>query len=208
MASTKFSDLIPDVLTVMSADPSDPVTEHAIRRAAITFCRDSWVWKEVSDPIDVISGTAVYDLEPPTGADVARVVTAILDGRELVPSSIDTTEFSAAGSGHPKLWAQVDTEQIILAPNPDSTISAGLIVTLALQPTQTAANLPRWIATHHRDTIINGAVAFLLGMPGQTWTDFNLASAKDYAFRSGISDARASAVAGLSRASLRTTSYH
>lgn len=208
MASTKFSDLIPDVLTVMSADPSDPVTEHAIRRAAITFCRESWVWKEVCDPLDVLVGESTYDLEPPTGADVARVVTAYLDGAELTPSSIDSPVFSSAGSGHPKLWAQVDTEQIILAPHPDSTITAALVVTLALQPSQTSQSLPKWIATQHHDTIINGAIAFLLGMPGQTWTDYNLAAAKDSAFRAGISDARSSAVAGLSRASLRTTSHH
>ncbi len=208
MASTKFSDLIPDVLTIMSADPSDPVTEYAIRRAAITFCRESWVWKETSDPIDIESGMNTYDLEMPTGTDVARVISAVVNGDELVPSSVDDFAFSSAGSGFPRYWAQVDTEQIIMSPSPDSSIHAGLVVTLALQPSATAQSIPKWIASQHHDTLIDGAVAFLLNMQGQTWTDYALGSAKELKFKSGISDARSSAVAGLSRASLRTTSRH
>lgn len=212
MANIKYSDLLDDVLPSLAADPSDPVTEHAIKRAVIEFCAVSWVWKHLPDAIDVTAGEAVYDLEPLPGTDVAMVMSVALGDQSLDAKSVDWLDANVAGwrtvASTPRYFTQVDTEQLILAQVPDATVTGGLTLTLALQPSQNSTGFPAWIANQHLYALASGAIARLMLMPGKPWTD--LANGQDHRnkFESATANARANAVFGLGRSSLRTAPQH
>ena len=174
MATIKYSDLLDEVLPYLAADPSNPVTEHAIKRAVIDFCCQSWVWRYLPDPQDVVAGEAYYDLEPDTGTEVSAVMHVACNGVPLDNKPLDWLDRELPGwrttLATPKYFTQVDTEQIILASLPDSNITGGLTMTLALEPAQSATSFPGWIWSRHVEDITAGALYRLMMMPGKPWT--------------------------------------
>lgn len=212
MANIKFIEAQNDVLALLSADPSEPVVEHAIKRAAIEFCAGSWVWKHLPDPLDVQAGEAVYDLETPSGAEVVVVIHAEYDALPLENKGIDWLDSNIKGwrttQQPPRFFTQVDTDQIILAGVPDANITAGLVLTLALCPMQNATGIPAWLFNGYVDDLVSGAVARLATMQGKRWTDGGLAAYHDSKFKTAIAQARAAGVNALSRAPVRVTGHH
>lgn len=212
MATIKYSDLLDEVLPNLAADPSDPVSEHAIKRAVIELCAGSWIWQYLMDPIDVTANEAYYDLEYPNGSDVSTVMSVHHNGVELKNKSLDwlnrEVPFWRTDLATPKYFTQITPDQIILAQIPDATIANGLLLTLALEPSQSSRNFPRWIADQNLYTIADGAISTLMLMPNKPWTDIQNGAARRASFDAGIANARATGVAGLSRAPLRTSSQH
>lgn len=212
MANIKYSELLTEVLPSLAADPSDPVTENAIKRAVIEFCSAAWVWKDLSDPIDVTAGESYYDLEPPNGSDIAVVMDVSYNGEPIEAKSLSWLDNNIPGwrttTGTPKYYTQVDLDQVILAPVPPDNLTSGLMVTLALQPSQNASSLPRWIANQHLYALADGAIARLMLMPNKPWTDLANGDARRARFEAAIANARASASSALGRAATRTASQH
>lgn len=212
MANIKYSDLLDDVLPNLSADPSDPVTEYAIKRAVIDFCAGSWVWKHLPDNLDVTAGEATYDLEPLPATDIAAVMAAEHNTVPLDPKGLDWLNREIPGwrtTRHtPKYFTQVDTEQIILAAVPEATIAGGLSLTLALQPAQNSTGFPKWIANQYLYALADGAIARLMLMPNKPWTDVVNGQDRRTKFDNAIANARANAVSALGRAATRTASQH
>lgn len=212
MSTIKYSDLLPDVLTSLKADPSDPVTERAIKRAVIEFCGGSWVWQYIMDPIDLVAGEAFYDLEPPTGSGTSAVMNVECNGRPLENKSMEWLNKEHPGwrinRETPRWFTQVNPDQVILAKVPDVTVTNGLYITLAIEPDLSSNNFPKWIGTHHRYALVDGALSTLMLMPDKPWTDLKNGAARLDSFNAAMSNARAAAVAANSRAPLRTTSQH
>lgn len=212
MSNIKYSELLDEVLPNLAADPSNPVTENAIKRAVIEFCASSWVWKHLPDAIDVVAGESTYDIELPAGVDVSTVVSVELDGVPLEPKDlawlnkeIPRWRTVAARS---KYFTQVDSEQLILAPLPDVNITGGATMTLALQPSQATKSFPKWIFNQHIYVLADGAIAKLMLMPNKPWTDLANGQDRRARFEAGIAHARASAVSALGRAAQRSSSQH
>jgi len=212
VANTKYSDLLDDVLPSLAADPSDPVTEYAIKRACIEFCSGSWIWKHLPDPIDVVAGENAYDLESPAGSDISAVMAAEHNVVPLDPKNVEWLNREIPGwrttRRTPKYFTQVDTEQVILAGVPDANIASGLTLTLALQPSQSSTGLPKWIATQYLYDLADGAISRLMLMPNKPWTDLQNGADRRAKFDAAIANARANAVSALGRAPTRTASQH
>lgn len=212
MANIQYSDLIDEVLPQLAADPSDPVTEQAIKRAVIEFCRESWIWQFFPDAQNVRSGVADYDIEPPSGADVVTVVDVEYNRVPLTPKSVAWLNKEIPGwrttGAAVKHYTQIDTEQLILAPLPAENITNGLVMTVALQPSQSATSFPKWIANQFIYQIADGAIAKLMLMPGKPWTD--LVNGQDHRtrFEQSFNDAREAAVSALGRAAVRVSAQH
>lgn len=212
MASIKYSDLLKEVLPGLSADPSDPVTENAIKRAVIELCARSWIWKMLCDQADVTAGESVVDMEPEMGASVAAVVSVEYNGKPIEPADISRLDASRPGwrmtTGEPVAFTQIDAGQIILTPTPDATQRGALSITLALQPSLTATGFPKWIAEKYLESIADGALARLLLMPGKPWADGTSGQLARSRFDQAIATARSSAASSIGRAALRVTSQH
>lgn len=216
MANIKYADLLPEVLQSLAARPSEPeidiVVMGCIKRAVIEFCAESWIWKHLPDPMDVVAGESACDLEPLPGSDVAAVLAVDLDGTPLAPQDISWLNREIPRwrtvAGTPRYFTQVDTEQILLAPLPSANQVNGLTFTLALQPSQTATGFPKWLFSQYSPVLAEGALARLMLMPGKSWTDINTGAYHRARFEAGIGNARASAVSALGGASLRVTGQH
>lgn len=212
MLIAKYADLIDDVLPMLAADPSYPVAEYAIKRACIDFCAGSWIWQFLPDPIDVEAGEAYYDLEPESGSDITAVMDVQHNNVPLTAKSVAWLDAQLPGwrttPAVPKYYTQVDTDQIILAAVPDSSIAGGLTMTLALQPTQTSQGIPKWIFSQFMYSLAHGAISNLMLMPSKPWTDMSAGAYYAASFQNAIANARASAVAALGRAAHRVTPQH
>lgn len=212
MAKKNYSDLISDVLPFLAADPSDPVTEKAIKRTVIEFCAGSWIWQIFMDPVSVIAGVNEYDLDPETGADVSAVVSAELDGLPLKPRTAvwlnrEIPRWRTV-TGTPKYVTQLNAETVILAPLPQESVRNGLMLTVAQQPSQKADGFPAWIYNQYADALINGAVSRLMLMTGRPWADAPNGVARKAEFESDVANARNAAISALGTAPVRTTSQH
>jgi len=212
VANVKYSDLVSEVLPVLAADPSDPVTEAAIKRAAIQFCKESWIWKYIQDPLDLVAYENTYDLEPPQGAAVAGVMSVVLGDLKLEPRHADWLDIDMPGwlskNGQPKFFTQIDPDQVILAPAADYNLTAGVHMTLALAPEVKSNAIPGWIANDYLYDIVDGALSYLMRMPKQEWSDGPLALDYEKKFHAAIANARADSMGALGRAPTRTTSQH
>ena len=212
MATKLYSDLVSDVLPFLAADPSDPVTERAIKRTVIDFCSSSWIWQMFQDPVTVVARINQYDLEPDSGADVSAVVSAELDGRPLDPRTPVNLNRELprwrTDTGTPKYFTQLDTESVYLAPIPESGLTNGLTLTLALQPSQKATGFPLWIYNQYAETLVNGAVSRLMLMSGKPWADVAAGADRRAVFAADVSDARNTAVSALGIAPVRSKSQH
>lgn len=212
MAQIQYTDLVQDVLPHLAADPSDPVTENAIKRTVIEFCAGSWIWKSFQDPVTVLPGVNTYDLEPETGTDVSAVLAVELDGRPLnardVPWLNRELPRWKTVAGTIKYFTQIDTETLILAPLPDSQITNALTITLALQPSQKATSLPSWIYNLYIYALVDGAVSRLMLMPNKGWSDAAAGLDRRTKFEAAMANARNNAVSALGIAPQRSKSQH
>lgn len=212
MASTKYSDISSEVLPILAAFPPEPLVENAIKRAVIEFCTESLIWKYLPDPIDIDAGEREYMIEIPPGAETAMVMNAAFDGDRITPQSTEWLDIELPGWGTdlatPKYFTQVESNQIILAPIPDSTISGGLMLTIALRPQVSSSGFPKWIANKYLYDIADGAAAKLMLMSGKPWTDAANGAYRKSQFDSAIAKARESSAKALGRAVIRTTSYN
>lgn len=212
MATIKYDDLISDVLPHLAADPSDPVTRNAIKRTVIEFCAGSWIWKVFQDPVSVKAGVNTYDLEPETGTDVSAVIAVELDGLPLKPQNVSWLNGEIprwkSVSGAVKYYTQIDTETLILAPLPDTSLSNALTITLAVQPSQKSTGFPAWIHNQFIYALVDGAVARLMLMPNKSWTDTAAGFDRRTKFEAAIADANNTAVSALGRAPVRVKPQH
>lgn len=208
----KYADLLDEVLPSLLADPSDPVTENAIKRSVIELCQSAWIWKHLAEPVDVVAGEAVYDMEVPTGASVTKVLSVELMGERLEPQSIDWLNRVAPAwrstQGLPVWYTQTHAQQVMLAPLPQGDMPAGLTATLALMPSQMATTFPQWIADQYLYVLADGALAKLMLMPGRPWTDMAGGADRRMRFEAGVANARAAAVTDLGRVPMRVRTQH
>lgn len=165
---TAWSDLIREVATYVPACP-DPVVEQAIARTAAEFCQRTQVWVEWLEPIVIASGVREYDIEPPAGATVIRMLQATLDGEptdirsaRLMPRNPATRINERAGV------TSADLLTLWLAR--DLTAGSKLELQVQLAPTRSATSLPDWIVERNWQALAAGAKARLLDMRG-SWTD-------------------------------------
>lgn len=211
MASTKYSDITSEILPFLAAFPPEPTVENATKRAVIELCARSWIWKYLPDPIDVDAAEPAYGIDLLPGSELAAVLSATLDGARLTSKSTEWLDKELptwrSDSAQPKYYTQLDTEQILLAPIPDSTIAGGLVLTIALKPSIASTSFPKWIASKYLYDIANGAAANLMLMSGKPWADPQNGAYRKSLFDQAISAANASSAKALGRGAIRTAAY-
>lgn len=203
MASTKYSDLFPYVLTEL-AGVSSLQAEAQIRASVIDFCRRSKVWSFTDDATAAVPRTSDYDLVPPSGTALVEIKAIHLDGTALEPASGDPD--NTLDIGTPREYRQPSPDSYSLYPAPDSAYS--VVVTMTLAPSRASTTFPAWIAEKYHDAIVAGAKSRLMAMPGQLWT--NLQSAIFYRSMAdaGVADAQSESSKGFTRATVRTTPHY
>jgi hypothetical protein len=187
---------------------SDPHAERAVLLAANEMSRDGLVTQSTLATITVVASTATYALTAPANTEIVEVVAAKFDGEDIAPlNNFDTDQSRNGGSyddvteGPVTHYLQDTTASIKLQPIP---IAGGsLVVRVATAPLLTVEVLDDAFAGRHRDALIWGTLARLLGTAGKPYTDMATASYYQKKFDSYVARERNIATLGFARGPLR-----
>jgi hypothetical protein len=198
MASTSYEDLFPDVIPVVPDCP-DSLIERNIRAAVIEFCEKTGIYQVELDPITTVANIYEYDLEPPSGTVVHKIMASVHEGVSLEAISNELLEQrkpkwrASSNAGTPEYYVKQGTSLVWLVPTPSQTSVSSTIIRAQLKPTTTSNGCDREIMSDYRDTIINGALFRLLRTPGQIWTDYTGAQVFGSLFSQGVTEAERTA---------------
>ncbi len=165
----------------------EPLLAQQIMLTAHSFCTETGVWDEVQAPVLTSSGIADYEIDAPADAEMLRVRSVWLDGRELSPKQMRTplvANFGAPSSYHSALARGL----ITLDAKPQSEQS--LVVRAVYAPRLTGQALPDFLLSRYAIAIAGGAKARLMLMPGQAWSNPALAQLHAEKHQAAVVDVR------------------
>lgn len=156
----------------------DPTAYKAIRLAAIEFCERTRLWR-YEDTLTVTVEDCNGGIFTPNGSQLHDIETVQFNGRELRPvATRDLDRLSPgwrdgdASSGLPTYYTQIAPNTLRIVP----AMAGTLYLCLRLKPAQDASDLPDFIASEYRELIGWGALGRLLTVPGQSYTNPELAT--------------------------------
>lgn len=146
-----------------------------------------------SDPyVEIVAVYAVQGTYTPAGGSPQNWA--------LPPSDSGTWD-SNAQPNTPQTYCYVPQAQIALYPIPDQVYD--LLVTAVVQPKEDAAQVPETGLVKYRDGIEAGALAYLLEIPGQAWTNPQAALIQRARFQSSINNGKAEVQRAFNTGSVR-----
>jgi hypothetical protein len=189
-----YESLLPEVIPMVPGCP-DTLIENNIRSAAIEFCEKTGVYQAELDPLTTVANIYEYDLEPPSGTVVHKVMWVVHEGVDLEPISTNLLEQrlpkwrNRDNAGTPQYFVKNSQSLFWLVPVPQATSPSSTVLRVQLKPTHTSTACDDDVMTDYREAIINGALTRLLRMPSREWTDYNGASVFNSLFAQGVQDA-------------------
>lgn len=183
----------------------EPTMLHFLRQAAIKFCERSRSWRSeevynlisADDEISLVTcdDSVIYEIESVTwrGKEDA-------DWQPSITSAAFTDRDDWWRDGNPRYYTQRVPGRLRVAP-----FSTGQIrVIMYLKPDQRAETLPDYLIELYPEIIAAGALAKLLMLPGQTFTDPNQAMLQQSLFDAACDQHFRDNLRGQQRASIRT----
>lgn len=190
MATVGFTSFYPEVAPLVPGC-ADILMTNAIRNAAIEFCEQSLFWQEVQDAVDVTSTDLPYDLEAPAGARVCQIISGAVDGKPISPIALTILEtrvdWATLTAEIPTHFYQQNPNQYSLFPLPTGTVS--VVLRTAYSPTREAVEIEEHLYQTQLETIAAGALARLMELPQQPWSNPELGKFFRAKFMQGINDA-------------------
>lgn len=183
----KLIDFLPRVLQAVPGC-SEPLAIQHIRDICIDFCVFTQIWQETLDPIDTTALITEYDLSPPAGALIHAVNNSWFKGRPLTVANTDSNhirpeifnnQFPGANvqPGDPLLLiVNYADKTFTLDPAPQYTESKTLTLRATLKPTRASQSVPDILLQEYEFAISQGAISRLARIPGQSFTDMNVAA--------------------------------
>lgn len=142
-----------------------PLIKQALLGAADEFCRRTYAWSEVQEPIALQPDVRDYELDAPTGGRVCAVLGASVGGRMLQP--IQPTLISDRA---PPVGFNLAIDRGLLSLYPTPSQAETMVVRAAYAPTESATTLPDFLGWDYRDAMTGGAKANLMAMAGKPWS--------------------------------------
>lgn len=155
---------------------SAPTAYFGIRQAAIDFCERTRLWR-YEDDFD-IPGNDVEGITTPYGSVLHEIELIQFGGENLTPKTTAWLDEHCRGwranemAGQPCYVVQTEPNTLRVVPWQAGHIN----LFLWLKPAQDATDLPDFIVDQYRETIAHGALARILAMPGQPFTNEALAA--------------------------------
>jgi hypothetical protein len=231
--------LLPEVLPE-APGCSEPLAVREIRNATIELCKKALIVKVPVTAQNVVANSAYVTVAVPTGTELIHLREVTIDGQDVVGRSVDALDLNwrddqarqivfkdyhyRGFNPSPDGWAIYETDQrpsnfhleqsddgvrIRLVGIPKQSYST-LAYKMVLQPSRAAVSFYTWVLDGYFETIAAGAVARLLAMPNQKWTDMATASVYRTRFNDGVGDAMGEGARDFVRddeSTGRTTSY-
>jgi len=207
-----YEDFLPYVMVEAPGCP-EVLALQVIRDAAIDFCVRSQFIQRDHDPISVVANIIDYDLDPPTGQLVVKVMKAWYKANELQPVAPDYVNdplfYNKGATGvspnksTPMVYTQKDERTISIFPYPSESTSNSLTMRVSLKPTRSSTTCEDSLYEDYTETIASGALARLFASPGKAYTAPQLVMAHQSKFMSGVNEARQRASRGQVRANMQ-----
>lgn len=180
---------------------------RAYVRAMRMWCTQT-MWLRMSIPGATV---AAASLTTPAGAqnnviytlgkDVDIEIISIEAVRAQTPAGVTPVQYWALDLADPTQWdanqlpntpskyAYVVEGQLAVFPPPDKVYP--LLVSANVQPKETAVRIPEAPLLRYRDVFEAGALGYLLNIPGQKWSNPNLATKYEKTFSAGVANGKA-----------------
>lgn len=158
------------------------------------FFVDSQSWRQLLGPYTVRTGRATLDLEPvAVGVVVGVVLQVRYNGRVLYPAINPPLEEDEGPD--PSHFYQVSPSELVMVPTPTQDL-VPVHVLATLVPTTLTAEIPQFVWTHFRQTLIDGLVGAMQSMSSKPFTDQAGAVLRLRRFRRGLQRAHDFAARG------------
>jgi hypothetical protein len=194
-----IADLTPLILPFVR-DCSTPAAVVAARFACIEFYKNSLWQQEQLEPVDLVAGQSIYEVEVMPNTIVAQVMRVEIDTIPY-PMTFVTKDkldqlFGTRWStllGTPRYVTQFEPGEITLVPGPDDKIAAprAMKLLVAVQPTPDAQEIDDSVFNYYSEALAYGARARLVETAGQPYYDPNSAPMLWGKFYAGVSEAKA-----------------
>lgn len=208
----QLEDFFPDVLTEVPGCGPD-LAKQAIRNTLIEFCEKTMIYQVTLDPITLLKGVAEYDIDPPEGYRVHRIMKVWLRGSELSPIAPDMASSPEAYSdfiggysrseAQPTGYLQRDSGTVTFLPIPDQRYANAVTMRVALAPLRSSQAVEDFLFEQWGEVIAFGAKARLMLNPGKPFTNVEAATVQQARYISGRNDALQRALRGNVRSDLR-----
>lgn len=194
-----LEDFLPEVLP-FAPGCSDPAAERAILLSGIEFCKLSYCWRDDLDLGDTVADVSNYPIQDvPTDGKVHDVKFVRFGDDEYLDKN--GREYETATR-----WELVTaTNEIKLTPTP-ATGGKTITATVIFIPTRAATTLPDILYDDYFMGVAQGALAHLLGMPGQKWSNPPASIFARDMFMTEMHKAKVSAFVGKGGGSVRARS--
>jgi hypothetical protein len=89
--ATTYESLLPDIIPMVPGC-SDTLIENNVRASVIELCEKAAVYQAELDPVTTVANVFEYDLEPPAGSVVHKILWVTHKGREIEPITTQLLE--------------------------------------------------------------------------------------------------------------------
>ena len=185
---------------------SDPTAYFAIRQAAIEFCERTRAWRY--DDELAVTAEQVDGISTPSNSVILDIEGVWFDGTKLKPKSPGTLDTlvpnwrsgATKPTTKPKYVTQTELNTFRLVPFMAGTVKFSIF----LKPSQDATEVPDFMVDQYRETIAHGALARILLIPNQSFTNPEMAAAFGMAFQQKLDGKSTLGIVGQQRAPIRT----
>lgn len=199
------SDLRLDVAAQTPECPQ-PLVDRSIVRAARELCECAPLWRSALAPINLMASQQEYALTVPSSVnEPAEIVRPLSHGVQYRGRALPQCDESDLLARHgdlrsetgpePQRFFMLSPRRLAVSPIPADDLADPIRVTASLRPPYGADSLDDDIGLDWRQTLVDGALGYLLAMPGEAWTNGEAAALH----RKSFGAARANAIAQYTR---------
>ena len=187
------------------------IAKHELRNTIIDFCERTLILQRDIDNISVVKGQIDYDLDPPTGYKVCKIMKAWYLSNELIPTAPDMVAApqvynqsmtdAPSQNGIPGGYIQKDNETFSVYPAPAESVANAITMRVALKPTRTSTSIEDFLFEDYAEVIAKGTLKRLMLQPAKTYSNNEMAVANNVMYEQGINSARQRSTRGYVRSS-------
>jgi hypothetical protein len=163
---------MPHILPLVPGCPT-PVAEITLRGVLADFCAYAPLVQQVLDPIDVVAGQALYDVDLLYGIKMTVVLEAYYQNQRM--QVIRRDDDAREGGTAPFALRQGADDSFTLYPTPQADEPGAIILRVATRPTHQATHVDDVLLREYGYEIGCGVAARLMLMPGQLYSQLDLA---------------------------------
>lgn len=197
-----IDDFLPLILPRAPGCP-EPIAFDAIRQAAIEFCERTRAWRDT----DQFMADEFGDMFAPAQSVIHQIEDARFDGHRLAPVGVQDLnglypdlDWTTLQGDQPKYVTQLHPNTVKVVP----AYSGMITLSLLLKPSNDAMDLPDFIYDQYARTIADGALAEILMIPGQPYTNPQGGAMYSQRFQQRLDSLQAMSLKGQQRAPIHT----